>query len=257
MAALIPPLLAALALMLAPRPAAAHGGLANYTVGDTWYRGFDPSEPHAEQLGQEWMVQRRWDSIDPIFSVDDPYLACNNPGTGPVNSIPIRAGDTLTGVYWYWLHPVGPMTAWLAFCGAEKDACNGVDVNKLEWFKVWEGGLLEGTLVEGSWYQKAFQKWDGSPALWPVTIPKIVRSGSWMVRHEIVSIHIGGRPQFYPQCAHLWVEGGEGRDVPREYLVKFPGVYTMRDPSISIDIYADEFKDTTNYTIPGGPIWDQ
>lgn len=28
------------------------------------------------------------------------------------------------------------------------------------------------------------------------------------------------------------------------------------DPSININIYTDQMKNTTNYTIPGGPIWD-
>ena len=38
MALILPPLVAALAMLL--RPARAHGGLANYTVGETWYRGY-------------------------------------------------------------------------------------------------------------------------------------------------------------------------------------------------------------------------
>lgn len=252
MAVILPPLLALLAALSGP--VLAHGGLANYTVGETWYRGFDPSEPANEQVGQPWMVQRRWDSIDPIFSVDDKGLACNLPGSPPETFIPIQAGENITAVYWYWLHPVGPMSVWLASCG---DAdCADVDVNELDWFKIWEAGILEGTLVEGMWYQKQFQRWDGGPGLWPVTIPESIKPGNYIIRHEILSIHVGKKPQFYPQCAHLKITGTGTAVPPKEYLLKFPGAYSAEDPSIRIDIYSPEYETTTNYTIAGGPIWE-
>ena len=173
------------------------------------------------------MVQRRWDSIDPIFSVDDEFLACNKPGTPtPMQYIPIQAGEDITAVYWYWLHPVGPMTVWLASCAASGGDCNKADVNTLEWFKIWEAGLLEGpNLAEGIWYQKKFQRWDGTPGLWPVTIPAALRPGTYIIRHEIVSIHIEKRPQFYPECAHINVTGTGTASPPKEYLKKFPGAY--------------------------------
>ncbi|KAI0018579.1 lytic polysaccharide monooxygenase [Xylariomycetidae sp. FL0641] len=228
---------------------AGHGGLANYTVGDTWYRGFDPDEALSEQEGQDWMVQRIWASIDPIFSVADAGLACNAPGTAPPSYIPIAAGADLTAVYWYWLHPVGPMSVWLAWCGpssssSSSSGCEDVDVNALDFFKIWEGGLLEGSVPEGVWYQKQFQRWDGGPDLWPVTIPATLRPGLYVVRHEILSIHIADKPQFYPECAHLNISG-DGTAVPsQEYLVRFPGAYAEDDPSIKIDIYSDAMKAT-------------
>ncbi|KAI0893577.1 glycoside hydrolase family 61 protein [Annulohypoxylon nitens] len=232
---------------------AAHGGLANYTVGDTWYRGYSPDDPLVEQEGQPWMVQRVWASIDPIFFVNDTGLACNNPGTAPPSYIPIAAGDNITAVYWYWLHPYGPMSAWLADCGG---SCENVNVNDLNFFKIWEAGLLEGNIIEGIWYQKKFQNWDGSPDLWPVTIPATIKPGLYIIRHEILSIHIENRPQFYPECAHLNITG-TGTAVPSpEYFAKFPGSYKEDDPSIRIDIYSDDMKTATNYTIPGPPVWN-
>ena len=100
----------------------AHGGLNNYTVRDTWYRGYTPPSPHLpklpparmhltlpattthsqSQISQPWLVQRPWDSIDPIFDHDSPHLACNRPGTAAAAYIPIDAGDEITAVYWYW-----------------------------------------------------------------------------------------------------------------------------------------------------------
>ncbi|KIH91045.1 ankyrin repeat-containing protein [Sporothrix brasiliensis 5110] len=212
----------------------AHGGLANYTVGDppVWYRGYDPDENAAEQDGQPWMVQRKWASIDPIFTAADPFLACNKPGTPGPAYIPVAAGQNLTAVYWYWLHPVGPMSAWLAACPPlDEGGCVGVDVNALRWFKIWEAGLLAGTgnLAEGIWYQKQFQHWDGSPDLWPVTIPASLQAGLYVVRHEIVSIHIANRPQFYPECAHLNITGGGTELPPTSFYKTFPGAYSVDD----------------------------
>lgn len=170
------------------------------------------------------MVQRIWATIDPIFFVNDTGLACNTPGTAPPSYIPVKAGENITAVYWYWLHPYGPMSVWLADCG---ESCEDVNVNDLDWFKIWEAGLLEGNIIEGIWYQKAFQNWDGSPDLWPVTIPATIKPGKYIIRHEILSIHIANKPQFYPECAHLEISG-TGTAVPSsEYTIKFPGGYTM------------------------------
>ena len=221
------------------------------------------------------MIQRQWATIDPIFDISDPHLACNNPGAPPPSAIPLRAGDTITAVYWYWLHPVGPMTVWMARCvdtnteGEEVEVdCGKVDVSRVGWFKIWEGGLLEGpNLAEGLWYQKEFQRWDGSPGLWPVRIPAGLKSGRYMIRHEILSIHVEWKPQFYPECAHLNITGGGELVVPEEVLVRFPGIYkedgeclpgttmtwgglgksvlTGPDPSIFLDIYSKENANRT------------
>ncbi|KAK8064461.1 hypothetical protein PG994_007099 [Apiospora phragmitis] len=246
------PILISSLLVLGARLSSAHGGLVNYTVGDIWYRGYDPDTPAEDQLGQPWMVQRSWASIDPIFSVTDAGLACNTPAVAPPSYIPIAAGANLTAVYWYWLHPVGPMTVWLAACGnsdsPDASCADIADVNALSFFKIWEGGLIDGTLAEGSWYQKAFQRWDGTPDLWPVTIPASLRPGTYVVRHEITSLHIANKPQFYPECAHLRVTRGTGDGaLPTDgkYYVQFPGAYSMSDPSINIDIYSDAMKNVT------------
>ena len=188
---------------------------------------YDPSTPPQDQLGQPWMVQRVWASIDPIFSPSSVHLACNDPGDPPTSYIPIRAGDDITAVYWYWLHPVGPMSVWLAACGEDAD-CRDVDVSQADWFKIWHAGLLEGpNLAEGLWWQKRFQRWDGSPGLWPVTIPPALKPGLYMIRHEILSIHVADKPQFYPECAHLNVSGTGDALPPSEFLKKFPGAYEV------------------------------
>ena len=47
-----------------------------------------------------------------------------------------------------------------------------------------------------------------------------------MIRHEIISIHVAFKPQWYPECAHLNV-AGEGNALPTEdWFYKFPGAYS-------------------------------
>ncbi|KAH8679779.1 glycoside hydrolase family 61 protein [Tricladium varicosporioides] len=231
---------------------AGHGGVSNYTVGGTWYRGYNPSDPAEWQDGQPWLINRKWTSINPIGDPMDPAIACNTPGTPAVSSIPIRAGENITAVYYYWLHNVGPMITWMASCNGP---CSQTKPNSLSWFKIAERGHISGTIVEGWWFQRDFQDWTGKPCNWTETIPKSLKSGEYLIRHEIIALHIPNSPQFYPECAHLVVSGHGTKMPSKKYLGSFPGIWSMNDTQININIYSDENKNKTSYPIPGPPVW--
>ncbi|PSN67305.1 glycoside hydrolase family 61 protein-like protein [Corynespora cassiicola Philippines] len=244
---ILAPLLAYLA-----HSTSAHGGALNYTVGETWYPGYAPYDDQPSQDAAPWMPQRKWTSNDPIFSPTSPSIACNTPGTPARAYIPIRAGENITAVYYYWVHTVGPMIAWLADCHGD---CAALDANTADWFKIGQRGLEEGTVETGTWFQKSFSRWDGGPSLWSERIPRALRPGKYLVRHEIISLHSANKPQFYPECAHLEVSG-DGEAFPgEEWLVKIPGVWNMQQPEINIDIYAPGVSNSTTYRIPGPPVW--
>ncbi|KAF2268223.1 glycoside hydrolase family 61 protein [Lojkania enalia] len=229
----------------------AHGGALNYTVGDTWYPGYDPYGGDWQDTAP-WMVQRKWITVDPIFETDNISLACNAPGNPAQTSIPINAGDNITAVYYDWVHTVGPMIAWMTDC---KGDCRTFNTKDADWFKIGERGLLSGTIELGMWFQHEFGVWDGGPSLWPETIPKSLKPGNYLVRHEIISLHSAHKPQFYPECVHVQVKG-EGTGFPeQEYMAKIPGVYNMDMPEINIDIYDPEVSTQTTYKIPGPPVW--
>jgi len=60
---------------------------------------------------------------------------------------------------------------------------------------------------------------------WSLRIPKHLRPGNYLIRHEIIMIELFP-PQHYPECAQLTVTG-EGDMFPSdEYLVSFPGAYS-------------------------------
>ncbi|KAH8728407.1 glycoside hydrolase, partial [Phaeosphaeriaceae sp. PMI808] len=215
--------LASLILSLSPL-VSSHGGALNYTVGETWYPGYDPDGNQTTQESAPWMIQRSWTSNNPILSPSSPYLPCNTPGTPAPSSIPIPAGQNLTAAYGPWLHTVGPMILWLSRCPA---SCTTHDAASARWFKIAQRGLLSGTIETGTWFQGAFSRWDGAPSLWTERIPAALRAGEYLARHEIVSLHSAGKPQFYAECAHLEVSG-EGKGFPgEEYMVGIPGVWSM------------------------------
>lgn len=123
---------------------------------------FDPNLPPS--LQNHPTPQRQYTTISPLFSPTSPHLSCNTPGLpAPSQShIPLAPGTTLTAIYNYWIHPVGPMTVWLTRCGDSAADCLAVNTTAASWFKIWEAGLLEGPdLATGMWYQKRFQNWEG------------------------------------------------------------------------------------------------
>lgn len=122
------------------------------------------------------------------------------------------------------------MIAWMAYCSNPGNDCTTFDSSTAAWFKIGQRGLLSGTIETGEWFQKQFSNWDGSMSLWSETVPRNLRPGRYLVRHEIVSLHSANKPQFYPECAHLEVAGVEGvdvREVGEEYFVRIPGVWSM------------------------------
>lgn len=220
---------------------------------------YSPYDPPEWQDGQPWLINRKWTSINPVFQPDNMSIACNAPGDPAPASIPINAGDNITAIYYYWLHTVGPMIVWMADCHGP---CSSFNASEGDWFKIAEEGLISGTVTTGMWYQRQFQEWDGSPCLWPETIPKSLKPGNYLIRHEIIALHIANKPQWYPECAHL-VVSGNGTSVPsKEYYAKLPGVWSMdrmlslsrkelrhanggAEPEINIDVYSDAVRNQT------------
>lgn len=115
--------------------------------------------------------------------------------------------------------------AYMASCG---DDCTSItDIASLKWFKIAEEGLREGYTVGDSngWFQNDL--WENQKTdHWDIVVPKSLKPGKYMVRHEIINLELSP-VQFYPNCAQLEV-AGEGTSVPgEEFLVQFPGGYSM------------------------------
>jgi cellulase len=90
-----------------------------------------------------------------------------------------------------------------------------------------------------------------------VTIPSDIKPGTYVVRHEIISLHnalnddfvkkVSGA-QFYPQCAKVKVIG-DGTVTPPG--AKFPGLYKWDEKGLLINI----FYRPNEYFSPGPPVY--
>ncbi|OBZ68120.1 hypothetical protein A0H81_11871 [Grifola frondosa] len=214
-------------LALAVSQAAAHGGVLSYKIGDADYTGF---KAYNTPVGQT-SIQREWDTYNPITDPTDSLLSCNtngaNLGSGQ-QSATVAAGSQVTA---YWN------------CGG---SCTSADTASLNWFKIDEAGLISGDLPTGLWGMGELVDNNSS---WTSSIPSSLAPGEYMIRHELLAIHTANQPQFYPECAQLVLTGSGTAQPSGDYLVQFPGAYSMSDPSIDIDVYSQ--PGVTTYIIPG------
>lgn len=160
-----------------------------------------------------------------------------------------------------WPHALGPMMVYMAPCNGpcEDFDPTGEDV---VWFKISEGGFHP---EPQEWFEKPNigistawdqSKWTKKATMWSTKIPKDLKPGNYLIRHETIMIELMP-PQHYPECAQLTVTG-DGTKLPsEEYLVSFPGAYSMDDPGLAVagDVYTQKARETFNYTIPGPKVW--
>ncbi|KAL4250064.1 Endo-beta-1,4-glucanase D [Abortiporus biennis] len=225
----------------------AHGGVTSWSVGSTTYQGW---QPYLSAAGQD-TAGRPYSSYNPILDAVDPTIHCNNDGSnGPIpESITIAAGSDITAHWTQWTHAQGPVTVYMASCGATN--CNNVKSSGLQWFKIDEAGLLSGTVYDGSWGTGIVM----DTLEWTATIPAALKPGAYLIRFELLALHQANTPQFYPECANLIVTGSGTAFPSSDYLKPIPGAWGANDPGVNIDIYLDSAKTQTTYPVPGPPVW--
>ncbi|EJF65049.1 glycoside hydrolase, partial [Dichomitus squalens] len=225
---------------------AAHGGVLSYSINGQTYQGF---KSYNTPVGQT-SIQREWDTYNPLTDPTDPSLACNSNGASLGSgqlSATVPAGSKVIAYWNQWPHTIGPVMVYMANCNG---ACTSATPSSLEWFKIDEAGLISGDLPTGTWGQGELVANNNS---WTSTIPASLAPGEYFIRHELLAIHTSNQPQFYPECAQLVITGSGSAQPSGSYLVKFPGAYSMSDPGVNIDVYAE--SGVTNYTIPGPAVW--
>ncbi|KAK1140768.1 hypothetical protein N8T08_009874 [Aspergillus melleus] len=139
----------------------------------------------------------------------------------------------------------GPVITYLANCNGD---CSKVDKTSLEFFKIDEKGLVDGSEAPGTWASDELISNNNS---WTVTVPDSIAAGNYVLRHEIIGLHSAGNKdgaQNYPQCLNLKVTGG-GSDKPKGTLGT--KLYTDSDPGILVSIYSS----LDSYEIPGPALY--
>ncbi|ORX99022.1 glycoside hydrolase family 61 protein-like protein [Clohesyomyces aquaticus] len=226
----------------------AHGGIWNYSIAGNWQPGFFPYYPAEGQSS----IQRHWAAFRPIKDLNSPYLVCNNPGTSAEKYATIRAGGEIKAYYPGWPHDIGVVIVWMAFCGPVPDSCFSFNGTGNHWFKIQQVGLQSGTIRDGHW---ALKDLIANNYTWSTTIPASLHHGAYLIRHEIIALHVPYEPEFYPECAHLFVEGSGWAGASGKYLAELPGVWNGDDPSLNLTIYQEPTASKTEWAIPGPPVW--
>lgn len=177
-----------------------------------------------------------------------PNIICHRNGTNAQFSAPVTAGSNIDIQWTPWPDSHhGPVITYLASCNGD---CSTVDKTTLEFFKIDAVGLIDDSVVPGTW---GTDKLIEAGNRWTVKIPATIATGNYVMRHEIIALHSAGQKdgvQNYPQCLNLQVTGG-GSDVP----TGTPGekLYTDTDPGILVNIYTT----LSSYVIPGPELYSR
>ncbi|KAK0205542.1 glycosyl hydrolase family 61-domain-containing protein [Desarmillaria ectypa] len=156
---------------------------------------------------------------------------------GPI-SANITAGQVLRVTWNTWpLGHYGPVLNYMAKC--DKDNCST--------FKGDTGSPSNRASLRPEWASDTLAK---NSYTYDVTVPKNAKSGSYLLRHENLTLHgsasLGG-VQFYPVCIQLAVSGG-GSLAPSG--LSFPGTYMATDPGILFNVYLGDASNEAH-----GPTW--
>ncbi|KAK4042365.1 putative glycoside hydrolase [Parachaetomium inaequale] len=225
---------------------AAHGHVTNIVINGVSYQNYDPTSfPYMQS--PPTVVGWTAGNTDNGFVAPDAFtsgdIICHKSATNAGGHAVVAAGDKVFIQWDTWPESHhGPVIDYLANCG---DAgCETVDKTALEFFKIDEVGLVDGTSAPGVW---------GSDQLiangnaWMVQIPSNIAPGNYVLRHEIIALHSGGQAngaQNYPQCFNLQVTGS-GTEKPAGVLGT--KLYSPTDAGILANIYTSP----VTYEIPG------
>ncbi|KAE9977340.1 hypothetical protein BLS_001472 [Venturia inaequalis] len=254
----MPPLISALTLLWATS-VAAHGGVHSYTVDGKKFQGYGVKSLQAQDRfttskpGSS--IQRAWSEIRPVNNPNSKDIACNKPGTPAKLSATVPAGGTIVA-HWNgksdgnpWPHAGGPITVYMTECKGE--CSTWADPSEGSWFKIYQSGLISGTVGHGKWGTNEMMANGFQVA---TKIPAGLKLGNYLIRHE--TINLARAPaEFYPECAQIKVTGSGTETPGKEYRFKLPGVYKSTDIAIKYSMHDAPVTGSSKYVIPGPGVW--
>jgi len=163
----------------------------------------------------------------------------------------VRLSESLILLITQWPHNIGPMLTYMSTCG--NTTCDNFDAINAAWFKINEVGQLQNNLSQ--WVQedlcmyhsqlfRLYLVWhmlltvNGNTT--SVTLPQNIAPGDYLLRHEIIALHLGNEPggaEFYPSCSQLRISAPNNTDalsVQPSQTVSLPGAYSDQDPGVFV-----------------------
>ncbi|KAB5594181.1 Glycoside hydrolase family 61 protein [Ceratobasidium theobromae] len=223
----------------------AHGYVDKIIVDGKTYNGPIPGETNPKS------PIRRISTINPYKDPKGSGITCGEGSQLAAVVAPATAGSKLD-LTWVahpnqkWPHEMGPLITYMAKVPAGQTA-DKFDASKGDFFKI----AQEGQDGDG-WFVARLMKLGTK---YTVTIPKELEDGDYIMRHEIIALHLAdskGGAEFYSSCFQLRVTGGTGSaKTTASETVRFPGGYTANDKGIfTPKVFDNGFK----YTFPGPAI---
>ena len=180
----------------------AHGYVNKINVAGKEYEGWNPGAKTPTN-GIAWPES----AMDNGFVAPSAYktsdIACHRDGKAATQSAKVAAGGKITMTWQTWPDShKGPVIDYLAACDGD---CASAKPGDLSFFKIDEAGLSGG-------------KWASDELIangnsWDITIPKSLKAGNYVLRHEIIALHSAGqedgarkyplpasRARFSPRC---------------------------------------------------------
>lgn len=223
----------------------AHGYVDKIIVDGKTYNGPIPGETNPKS------PIRRISTINPYKNPTGSGITCGEKSQLASVVAPATAGSKLD-LTWVahpnqkWPHEMGPLITYMAKVPSGQTA-DKFDASQGEFFKIAQEGQ------EGNkWFLERLMKLGTK---YTVTIPKELEDGDYIMRHEIIALHLAdqkGGAEFYSSCFQLRVTGGSGTaKTTASETVKFPGAYSANDKGIYVPkVFDNGFK----YTFPGPAI---
>ncbi|KAK6538664.1 hypothetical protein TWF694_010241 [Orbilia ellipsospora] len=240
-----------LALLSTISTVAAHGFITEILIdGKDSYPGYDPwNKKYSSGIVHPWQVIGTQNLDGPmLLSYGITNIACQRSSKPAQQSATAPAGAPITFKWSHWPPDhKGPITTYLAEC---KGDCKSANPSQLSWFKIDEVGLIGGK--GNNWGTDVLIK---QGTVWNMKLPKNIKSGNYILRHEIVALHDvpGGGAQMYPTCMNLRITGGGAQSNPAG--VSLASIYSANTPGLKVSTKGN--PSLGSYAIPGPRVSGQ
>ncbi|CAE6482728.1 unnamed protein product [Rhizoctonia solani] len=194
---------------------------------------------------------RQISTTSPYKDVNGPGMTCGRDSKPASQIATVTAGSTIK-MSWEdhpgdtWNHDLGPLMTYMTKV-PEGQTADKFNPSSAQWFKVAQDGIGS----NGKWAQAALM----TGAFHSVQIPKNIPSGQYLIRSEIIALHLAdkrGGVEFYGNCLQFEVKGGTGgaNFLSGVATAKFPGGYSLDDKGIHVNV----FNGKLNYAFPGPAV---
>ncbi|KAL1594267.1 hypothetical protein SLS59_008891 [Nothophoma quercina] len=228
----------------------AHGFVSGVSTNSVWTKGSDPVWYYSPANSRPQTAG--WDSLNQDLGFVEPAslgtdnINCHKSATAGRLYANVAAGSQLTFYWNTWPDShKGPIINYIAPCNGD---CTTLTPGALRWSKISQTGLITpgGT---GTWATDNLIKTNFTST---ATMPKNLKAGNYVIRHEIIALH-GGQSdngaQLYPQCLNLKITGSGS--VAPSGGVAGTSLYKRTDPGILFNLYTSP----TSYPFPGPALW--